>query len=77
MDVLAFMRKHLEGEGGNDLLREMIKTFAEALMSAEADTLCGAGYSERSSERVNTRNGYRTRGALTPEPAPWPWTSPS
>ncbi|QFY09325.1 IS256 family transposase [Nonomuraea phyllanthi] len=33
----------------------------EALMSAEADTLCGAGYGERSDERTNSRNGYRKR----------------
>ncbi|MEV1245703.1 IS256 family transposase [Nonomuraea sp. NPDC049750] len=44
-----------------DMLRSMVKTMAEALMSAEADTLCGAGYGERSSERTNSRNGYRAR----------------
>jgi hypothetical protein len=30
-----------------------------ALMSAEADAVCGAGYGERSRERVNSRNGYQ------------------
>ena len=30
-------------------------------MSAEADAVCGAGYGERSPERVNRRNGYRER----------------
>ncbi len=44
-----------------DLLRAMVQTMANALMSAEADALCGAGYGERSEERVNSRNGYRTR----------------
>jgi transposase-like protein len=39
----------------------MVKQFAETLMGAEADTVCGAGYRERSSERVNSRNGYRLR----------------
>jgi transposase-like protein len=39
----------------------MVKTFADALMSAEADVLCGAGYGERSPVRVNCRNGYRAR----------------
>jgi transposase-like protein len=39
----------------------MVKDFAEALMSADADAVCGAGYGERSSERVNRRNGYRER----------------
>jgi transposase-like protein len=27
-----------------DLLREMVKTFAEALMGAEADAVCGAPF---------------------------------
>jgi transposase-like protein len=44
-----------------DLLRSMVKTMAETLMSAEADSRCGAAYGERSSERANRRNGYRTR----------------
>ncbi|TMR06880.1 IS256 family transposase [Actinomadura soli] len=44
-----------------DLLRSMVKTMAEALMSAEAEAVCGAGYGERSEERVNRRNGYRSR----------------
>ncbi len=30
-------------------------------MSAEADAVCGAGYGQRSHERVNRRNGYRPR----------------
>jgi len=45
-----------------DLLRAMVQDFAEALMGAEADALCGAPYGERSPERVNIRNGYRERG---------------
>jgi putative transposase len=40
----------------------MIQTVAEALMSADADAVCGAGYGQRSTERTNTRNGYRRRG---------------
>jgi putative transposase len=44
-----------------DLLRSMVKTMAEALMSAEADAVCGVGYGQRSDERVNRRNGYRSR----------------
>lgn len=43
MEPLAWLRKHLE-EDGSDLLREMIREFAEQLMSAEAQGLCGAGY---------------------------------
>ncbi|MGX1809742.1 IS256 family transposase [Nocardia sp. NPDC055321] len=44
-----------------DLLRELLSTFIHTLMSAEADTVCGAGYGERSGDRVNSRNGYRHR----------------
>jgi putative transposase len=44
-----------------DLLRAMVKQFAETLMAAEADATCGAGYRERSEQRVNSRNGYRLR----------------
>ena len=44
-----------------DVLRELLSTFIHALMGAEADALCGAGYGQRSSERTNSRNGYRQR----------------
>lgn len=44
-----------------DLLRAMVKTFADALMSAEAHALCNAEYGQVSDERVNHRNGYRPR----------------
>jgi transposase-like protein len=44
-----------------DLLRAMITSFAQALMGAEADALCGASYGERSEQRTNVRNGYRAR----------------
>lgn len=40
----------------------MLKTFADALMSAEADALCNAEYGQVSDERVNQRNGYRPCG---------------
>jgi putative transposase len=60
MDLLGWLRKQL-AEAEPDLLREMVRTFAEALMGAEADALCGAGFRERSGERVNRRNGYRER----------------
>jgi putative transposase len=44
-----------------DVLRAMVKMFADQLMSAEADALCGAEYGQVSDERVNRRNGYRAR----------------
>ncbi len=60
MDVSGWLRKQLE-EASPDLLRAMVKEFAEALMGADADAVCGAGYGERSPDRVNRRNGYRER----------------
>jgi transposase-like protein len=44
-----------------DLLRELLTTFINTLMSAEADAVCGAAYGTVSPERVNRRNGYRPR----------------
>ncbi|GAA3615602.1 hypothetical protein GCM10022419_121110 [Nonomuraea rosea] len=55
-----WLAKQIE-TGDPDMLRSMVKTMAETLMSAEAESLCGAGYGERSEERTNSRNGYRTR----------------
>jgi putative transposase len=59
-DVSGWLDERLAA-ASPDLLRVMVKQFAETLMSAEADTMCGAGYRERSNERVNSRNGYRSR----------------
>jgi putative transposase len=44
-----------------DLLRELLTTFVNTLMSAEADSVCGAAYGQVSPDRVNRRNGYRAR----------------
>ena len=44
-----------------DLLREMIQFVAQRLMELDVETLCGAGYGERTAERINRRNGYRPR----------------
>jgi len=60
IDPMQWLRKQLE-EGSSDLLREMIREFAEQLMHADVNAICGAGYGERSEERLNSRNGYRMR----------------
>ena len=60
IETLAWLREHL-AQADTDLLREMVRTVAEALMSAEATALCNAGYGERTPERTNARNGYRLR----------------
>jgi putative transposase len=44
-----------------DVLQAMVTALANALMSAQADQVCGAQYGERSDARTNQRNGYRAR----------------
>ena len=44
-----------------DLLRSMLIAFVQALMSADADAVCGAEFGTRSPDRTNRRNGYRQR----------------
>jgi putative transposase len=61
IELPAWMAEQLS-QASPDLLRQMVQIFAEALMSADADAVCGAGYGQRSAERINTRNGYRRRG---------------
>ncbi|SNR91863.1 Transposase (or an inactivated derivative) [Haloechinothrix alba] len=56
----GWLDEHLQS-ASPDLLREMVTSFANALMSAEADQRCGAEYGTRSKGRVNQRNGYRDR----------------
>ena len=60
MQLHDVLRNVLSGDEP-DVLRELMKVFLEALMGAEADSMCGAAYGERSEERVNSRNGYRPR----------------
>jgi transposase-like protein len=60
IDPARFLDEQLS-QASPDLMRELLTTFVNALLSAQADAVCGAGYGERSSERVNSRNGYRHR----------------
>jgi putative transposase len=53
IDALESLRKQPE-DAHLDLLREMVKVFAEQLMGADADALCGADYGERSPRRGST-----------------------
>src|SRR5919109_1841174 len=59
-DVVTWLQQQLQ-EAHPDLLREMLATMVQELMGAEAQQLCGAEYGERTSERTNSRNGYRER----------------
>ena len=60
-DEMIALRALLEKSFDADLLREMIGFTAHRLMELEVAGLTGAGHGERSSERINWRNGYRER----------------
>jgi transposase-like protein len=60
IDPARLLHEHLTA-ASPDLLRSLLTTFIDTLMSAEADAVCGAEYGTSSPERVNTRNGYRHR----------------
>jgi putative transposase len=44
-----------------DLMRTLLSTVINALLSVDAEAVCGAEYGQVSPERVNSRNGYRHR----------------
>jgi len=60
IDPARFLHDELS-QASPDLMRELLATFINALLSAQADAVCGAEYGSRSTERVNSRNGYRHR----------------
>ncbi|WP_422758807.1 IS256 family transposase [Paenarthrobacter sp. C1] len=60
IDPAEFLTEQLS-QASPDLMRDLLTTFVNALLSAQADAVCGAGYGERTPERVNSRNGYRHR----------------
>ena len=60
IDPAEFLNEQL-AQASPDLMRDLLTTFVNALLSAQADAVCGAGYGERTPERVNSRNGYRHR----------------
>ena len=60
MDLLELLRKG-GMDGDVDFLREALRVLVEEIMEAEVSSRIGAGYGERSPERVTQRNGYRSR----------------
>jgi len=51
IDLSGWLSEQL-GQASPDLLRQMITTFVQALMGAEADAVCGAEYGVHSEERT-------------------------
>jgi len=60
IDPARFLHEQLH-QASPDLLRELLSTFINALLSADADQVCGASYGTVSDDRTNRRNGYRHR----------------
>jgi hypothetical protein len=60
-DEMMTLRALLEKSSDADLLREMIGFTAQRLMELEVESKTGAGYGEKSVERLAQRNGYRDR----------------
>src|SRR6476661_666990 len=60
-DPMMTLRTLVEKSPDADLLREMIGFAAQRLMELEIGGLTGAGYGEKSPDRLAQRNGYRDR----------------
>ena len=62
MTIDRITLKELVEKGSDvDLLREMLAFVTGRMMEMEVESLTGASHGERSDDRVNQRNGYRTR----------------
>ena len=67
IDPARFLHEELS-QASPDLMRELLGTFINALLSAQADSVCGAEYGTRDPGRMNRRNATAT-GTSTPAPA--------
>jgi hypothetical protein len=62
MTTAAMALTELAEKGADiDVLRQMVQFMAQRLMELDVEGRCGAGYDEKTAERLNSRNGYRDR----------------
>jgi putative transposase len=57
IDPARLLEEHL-AQASPDVLRELLTTFINTLMSAEADAVCGAAYGIVSEDRTNRQVGF-------------------
>jgi len=69
LNPAEFLHEHL-AEASPDLLRQLMEGFLNTLLSADADSVCGAAYGARDPERTDRRNRYRHQD-LDTRSAPW------
>lgn len=60
VDPATLLREAL-GDASPDLLRQLLQTIINSLLSAEADQVAGAEYGHPWPDRVTQRNGYLHR----------------
>ena len=64
IDPARFIHDQFD-QASPDLLRSMLSTFVQALLSANAAAVCGAPCGQPSADRTASRNGYRHRDCDT------------
>ena len=72
----AHVLGNLRSEASPDIMRQLLQNMMNALLSADADQVCGAEWGQPSPGRVSQHNGYRHRPS-TPASAPSTWPSRS
>lgn len=60
IDPELFLHERL-AQASPDLIRELLESFVNTLLSTQAGSVCGDGYRLSSAEPTNRRNGYRHR----------------
>ncbi len=60
IDPTSYLEELLT-QASPDLMRQMLGDFINQILSAQADSICGADYATVSDSRTNSRNGYRHR----------------